>query len=400
MRAPSGFRYMRALVGAMALLATACSAPVSERAAPAEERTTTTFEDYPDAITRWVRRMASEPRPVEPSAMPPRHLDAETFPVSLVPRERIVWGGVAPDAIPAIDDPDFEQASLVDWLDDREAVLVLQHEGEPRAYPIQVLMWHEIVNDEVDGRPVAVTYCPLCNSGVAFDRTVDGRTLDFGTSGSLYLSALVMYDRQTESLWTHFDGRAVVGRLAGAELEMLPMSTVAWGDFRQAHPDAEVLSRETGYDRPYGRNAYRGYDQGDGPLGGFFPGAVDPRQAGMARVVGFGDGDEAVAVLTEYLAEVGVVNLELDGRPVVVWHVPGTASALHRQRVADGDDVGATGVFFTDGSVFSRVGTELVDDATNASSPSPTSIRSGSPGPATGRRRRSSAEPGIPGEIA
>ena len=364
MRAPSGFRYMRTLVGAMALLATACSAPVSERAAPAEERTTTTFEDYPDAITRWVRRMASEPRPVEPSAMPPRHLDAETFPVSLVPRERIVWGGVAPDAIPAIDDPDFEQASSVDWLDDREAVLVLQHEGEPRAYPIQVLMWHEIVNDEVDGRPVAVTYCPLCNSGVAFDRTVDGRTLDFGTSGSLYLSALVMYDRQTESLWTHFDGRAVVGRLAGAELEMLPMSTVAWGDFRQAHPDAEVLSRETGYDRPYGRNAYRGYDQGDEPLGGFFPGAVDPRQAGMARVVGFGDGDEAVAVLTEYLAEVGVVNLELDGRPVVAWHVPGTASALHRDRVADGDDVGATGVFFTDGSVFSRDGTELVDDAT------------------------------------
>jgi hypothetical protein len=179
---------MRALVVATALLATACSAPVSERAAPAEERTTTTFEDYPDAITRWVRRMASEPRPVEPSAMPPRHLDAETFPVSLVPRERIVWGGVAPDAIPAIDDPDFEQASSVDWLDDREAVLVLQHEGEPRAYPIQVLMWHEIVNDEVDGRPVAVTYCPLCNSGVAFDRTVDGRTLDFGTSGSLYLS--------------------------------------------------------------------------------------------------------------------------------------------------------------------------------------------------------------------
>jgi hypothetical protein len=366
MRAPSGFREVRTLVVTLALLAAACSGSASERVTPVDKSTTTTVEDYPDAVTRWLRRMASEPRPVEPSALPPRHLDAETFPVSLVPREGIVWGGVAPDAIPAIDNPVFEQASSVDWLDDREAVLVLQLEGEPRAYPVQVLMWHEIVNDVLDGRPVAVTYCPLCNSGVAFDRTVGGRTLDFGTSGSLYLSALVMYDRQTESLWTHFDGRAVVGTLAteSAELERLPLSTVAWGDFRRAHPDADVLSKQTGYDRPYGRNAYPGYDQGDGPLSGYFPGAVDPRQAGMARVVGFGDGDQAVAVLTDHLAEVGVVHLELDGRPVDVWHVPGTASALHRDRVADGDDVGATGVFFTDGSVFSREGTKLVDDAT------------------------------------
>src|SRR5918994_1542044 len=178
MRAPSGFREVRTLVVTLALLAAACSGSASERVTPVDESTTTTVEDYPDAVTRWLRRMASEPRPVEPSALPPRHLDAETFPVSLVPREGIVWGGVAPDAIPAIDNPVFEQASSVDWLDDREAVLVLQLEGEPRAYPVQVLMWHEIVNDVLDGRPVAVTYCPLCNSGVAFDRTVGGRTLD------------------------------------------------------------------------------------------------------------------------------------------------------------------------------------------------------------------------------
>jgi hypothetical protein len=363
MRALSGSWCMRALLVTVALLAAACSGPGSERATPAEE-TTPAVDDYPDAITRRLHRMANEPRPVEPSAIPPRHLDAETFPVSLVPRDGIVWGGVAPDAIPAIDDPVFEQASSVDWLDDREAVLVLQLDGAVRAYPIQVLMWHEIVNDEVEGRPVAVTYCPLCSSGVAFDRTVDGRTLDFGTSGSLYLSALVMYDRQSESLWTHFDGRAVLGTQAGAELDVLPMSTVAWGDFRRAHPDAQVLSKDTGYDRPYGRNAYRGYDQGDAPLPGFFRGEVDARQAGMARVVGFGEGDDAVAVLTKHLAEVGVVDLELGGRPVVVWHVPGTASALHRDCVADGDDVGATGVFFTDGEAFSRDGEELVDDAT------------------------------------
>jgi hypothetical protein len=357
---------VRTFLVTVVLLAAACSGLTSERTGPADESTPTTVDDYPDAITRRLHRMANEPRPVEPSAIPPRHLDPETFPVSLVPRDGIVWGGVAPDAIPAIDDPAFEPANSVDWLDDREAVLVVQLDGAVRAYPIQVLMWHEIVNDEVDGRPVAVTYCPLCNSGVAFDRTVDGRTLDFGTSGSLYLSALVMYDRQTESLWTHFDGKAVVGTLAGAELEVLPMSTVAWGDLRRAHPDADVLSKDTGYDRPYGRNAYRGYDQGDAPLSGFFRGEVDARQAGMARVVGFGDGDDAVAVITEHLAEVGVIDLELGGRPVVVWHVPGTASALHRDRVADGEDVGATGVFFTDGQAFSRDGDELVEDDTGA----------------------------------
>jgi hypothetical protein len=122
MRAPSGFREVRALVVTLALLAAACGGgDVGERVAPADDpTTTTTVEDYPDAVTRWLRRMAAEPRPVEPSALPPRHLDAEKFPVSLVPRERIVWGGVAPDAIPAIDDPVFERASSVDWLDDRD----------------------------------------------------------------------------------------------------------------------------------------------------------------------------------------------------------------------------------------------------------------------------------------
>ena len=185
-----------------------------------------------------------------------------------------------------------------------------------------VLMWHEIVNDDIAGRPVAVTYCPLCNSGVAYGRRVDGRTLDFGTSGSLYLSALVMYDRQTESLWTRFDGTAVVGTLVGTELARLPTAMDSWADLRTDHPDTIVLSKQTGYERPYGRNAYQGYDQDDGPLPGFFPGRVDPRQAGMARVVGFGDGDGAVAVLTEHLARIGVAHLELDGRPIVAGTCP------------------------------------------------------------------------------
>ena len=131
-----------------------------------------------------------------------------------------------------------------------------------------------------------------------------------------------------------------------------------------------VLSRDTGHDRPYGRNPYAGYDQGDGPLTGFFSGEVDPRQAAMTRVVGVHDGGESLAMPTERLAESGSVTATLDGRPVVLWHLPGTASSLQAPRVADGDDVGATGVFYTDRlrdgrsapSGFRRQGTRFADD--------------------------------------
>ena len=289
--------------------------------------------------------MASEPRPVENSAMPPRHLDEEKFPEVLVERDRIVSGGLLPDQIPAIDEPQFAPAHDIDWLGDDEAVLVLQTGSEVRAYPVQVLMWHEIVNDVVDGVPVAVTYCPLCNSGIAFDRRVDGRVLDFGTSGTLYQSALVMYDRQTESLWTHFDGRAVVGTLVGAVLGPMLLSTVGWRDFLDAHPDAPVLTRDTGYGRSYGRNPYVSYDTIEKPLTGYYSGDVDDRLAPMTRVVGIHSGSDPVAVELSELRERGVIEVVVDGRPVTVWHRPGLASSLDAVQVADGDDVGAVGAF-------------------------------------------------------
>ena len=114
-----------------------------------------------------------------------------------------------------------------------------------RAYPVQVMTWHEIVNDTVGEVPVAVTYCPLCNSGVAFCRQVGDRLLDFGTSGMLYADNLVMYDRQTESLWPQLTGQASVGVLTGTRLESLPVGVAGWDQFRRAHPDALVLSRDT-----------------------------------------------------------------------------------------------------------------------------------------------------------
>jgi hypothetical protein len=354
------------------VVSAACSGSTTDTgvAGSPPDATSTTVEDYPDAITRHLRRLAAEPRPVERSALPPRHLDTEVFPESLVERSLIVSGGPPPDGIPSIDEPVFQRADTVDWLEPEEAVLALDLDGSMRAYPVQVLMWHEIVNDVVDGRPVTVTYCPLCNSGVAFDPRVGGEILDFGTSGSLYHSALVMYDRQTETLWTHFDGRAVVGTLVGTQLELLSLATVSWRDFRETHPEAPVLTRETGHDRPYGRNPYGAYDQMDGPLPGFFAGDVDARNAAMARVVGLGSGDGAVAVALEHLARVGTTHTMLDGRPVVVWHVPGTASSLQAPTVAGGDDIGATGAFVAVGPdgplAFERDGRRFTDRETGS----------------------------------
>ena len=235
------------------------------------------------------------------------------------------------------------------------------------------MIWHEIVNDHIGDRPVTVTYCPLCNSAVAFDRRVGERVLDFGTSGSLHRSALVLYDRQTESLWTQFDGLAVIGTLVGEQLEQLTVSTVSWADARADHPDALVLSRDTGYDRPYGTSRYSAVDTLDRPLSGWFTEEVDDRFAAYDRLVGIdGVGDaEPIAVMHSLVAAEGVVAAEVGGRPVTVWHQPGTASPLNDDTVAGGDDVGATGAFFADpdevddGSLtFTRTNDGFVDDQT------------------------------------
>jgi hypothetical protein len=300
--------------------------------------------EYRDAIARHLDRLAREPRPVDRSALPPRHMDAEAFPTALVPRDRIVSGGPPPDGIPSIDDPDFESVAEVDWIGDREPVLVLDLDGHTKVYPLQVLMWHEIVNDEISGRPVTVTYCPLCNTGIAYDRTVDARVLDFGVSGSLYQSAMVMYDRQTESLWSHFTAQAIVGALTGTRLDVVPVATVAWSDFRAAHPDGLVLSRDTGFDRNYGRNPYVGYDDPDDfPF--LFEGEVDGRLAVKERVVGIRDDEQGIAVRLAELERAKVMEVALGDRHLVVWVKPGTASSLDAASVAGGRDVGATGVF-------------------------------------------------------
>ena len=216
--------------------------PASDRAAESDPATT-------DQIEPGAREDTAS------ALEDPRH---PSFAEPLLDPDLVVSGGPPPDGIPAIDEPTFQRADQVGWLEDEEPVLSLTVGEETRAYPLQVMTWHEIVNDTVDDVPVAVTYCPLCNSGVAFEREVDGRVLSFGTSGMLYADNLVMYDRQTESLWPQLTGQAAIGALTGQQLVAIPMGVVAWTDFRDANPTALVLTRDTGFDRPYGSNPYVG----------------------------------------------------------------------------------------------------------------------------------------------
>ncbi|MEK7423785.1 MAG: DUF3179 domain-containing protein [Actinomycetota bacterium] len=291
------------------------------------------------------------------------------LPEPAVPIAELRSGGPPPDGIPPIDEPRFLPAAEVDFLAENEPVLAVDIDGEARAYPVQILIWHEIVNDTIADIPVAVTYCPLCNSAVAYDRRVDGRVLSFGTSGLLWNSALVMYDRQTETLWSHFTGEGIVGVLTGTDLETFPVATVPWGAWRDAHSDSLVLSTETGFSRDYGSNPYPGYDDVNSqPF--LFEGEVDGRFTAMTRVIGIEQGDAAAAVPLVDLRDRRVVQVQLDGRQLTVWWSPGTASALDQQVIADGDDVGATGVFvpLVDGDLltFSPAGGGFVDAETTS----------------------------------
>lgn len=263
----------------------------------------------------------------------------------LVEYDEILSGGPPRDGIPSIDAPQFvDPAGAEAWLADNEPVIALILNEEARAYPLQILTYHEIVNDVVGGVPVIVTFCPLCNSAIVFERQLAGQLFEFGTSGLLRNSDLIMYDRTTESLWQQFTGQAIVGELTGRTLSFLPSAIVSFGDFRVAYPAGQILSRETGYDRPYGTNPYVGYDTIDqNPF--LFDGPLDGRLPAMARVVTISFADLDVAYPLSILAEMGVINDRPGNHDLVLFYQPGTSTALGSSQIADGEDVGATAVF-------------------------------------------------------
>lgn len=288
-----------------------------------------------------------------------------------VPFTDILSGGPPKDGIPAIDNPVFIRIEEADeWLSPREPVILFDIGDDARAYPLQILTYHEIVNDVVGGVPVVVTFCPLCNTAIAFESTVDGRVLDFGTTGRLRFSNLLMYDRQTESWWQQATGDAVVGEFTGTQLTFLPAVIISWEEFRTRHPDGQVLSRDTGFSRPYGRNPYGGYDDvRQSPFlyrGPATPGILPP----VARVITLDLNGEAVAYPYEVLENVRVVNDHVGGIDVAVFWAPGTASALDSSSIADSRDVGAATAFNRKvGDVtlsFQFDGSDIVDDQTGS----------------------------------
>lgn len=261
------------------------------------------------------------------------------FENSLVDLDEIQSGGPPKDGIPPVDDPKFDTIGEASkWLNPREPVVVVSIDGETKAYPIQILTWHEIVNDSVAGTPISVTFCPLCNATIVFDRRKDGVVLDFGTTGRLRKSDLIMYDRQTESWWQQFTGQAIVGTLAGTVLDRLPASIVAYEDFRAAYPASQVLSRRTGYRRAYGNNPYRGYDSiDDQPFLFFDP--VDERLPPMERVLDVSIGDTHKLYPFSAFKTEAVINDQVEDMPVVVFSRQGTLSALDGSLIADSREV-------------------------------------------------------------
>ncbi len=292
------------------------------------------------------------------------------FELHSVPLEEIVSGGPGKDGIPAIDDPKFVDTAAADeYLRDQEPVIAFQLNSDARAYPLQILIWHEMVNDVVGGKPVLVTFCPLCGTAHVFERTVDGVTYDFGTTGRLLDTDLVMYDRQTESWWQQTAGDAIVGDLTGTQLSSLPASIISWGDFKKTFPLGKVLSRDTGFSRPYGRNPYTGYDDIDSsPF--LFNEASDPRLPPIERVVTVTLGGEDAAYPFSVLEEKRVVNDTVGGRPVAVFFAPGSKSALDRDSVGDSQGTGASGVFVPEVNgqslTFRAAGDAIVDEETGS----------------------------------
>jgi hypothetical protein len=263
-----------------------------------------------------------------------------------VPLSQFEDGGPPRDGIPPIDHPTAGGLSAGDrFLSSREPVITVEVNGQARAYPEQILVWHEIVNDRLDGRQVAVTYCPLCNSALVFDRRVPGRTLTFGTTGKLRNSDLVMWDRQTQSWWQQFSGTALVGRYTGTRLRALDSQVLSWAQFKASHPHGTVLLRPKGFDRPYGQNPYVGYDTVPTSRPNLYGGRLDPRLPPLERVVAVFAGRDAAVVPFSALARQPVVTGSVGGRPLVVLYARGVASALDERDIARSRDVGTAGAF-------------------------------------------------------
>lgn len=265
---------------------------------------------------------------------------------SIVDFDEILVGNPTKDGIPALLNPKLEPVEeAAAWLSDRSPVIAVEIDGEARAYPQAILMWHEIANDEIAGLPVAVTFCPLCNSSISFDRRVGDALLDFGVSGFLRNSDLVMYDRQSETWWQQLTGEGLVGAYAGALLDIVPSQVISFASFAERHPQGLVLSRDTGFSRQYGINPYRDYDSRPGrPF--LFRGELDTRLGSpVDHVLAATVNGIAKAYPFSILRAEKVINDSIGGSPVAAFFQAGVASALGDSVIDNAADLGTAALY-------------------------------------------------------
>lgn len=276
--------------------------------------------------TPWTDLPRSLQALIPPSEEPIKHS---------VPLEEILGGGPPKDGIPSIDKPIYESVIRADqYLKDDGLGILIERNGTARFYPYQILVWHEIVNDTFEGEPILVTYCPLCATGIVFERLVDGEAVEFGTSGKLWNSNLVMYDRKTQSLWSQAFGEAIVGSKTRETLRQLPAITVSWADFKKAYPNGEVLSRETGAIRDYTRDPYGDYYTNNDVL---FPLTnTDDRLNLKEFVFGLRVEEARKAYPDAAVREAGVVNDTVGGKVVVLWLDEDLDAVRGFERMQDG----------------------------------------------------------------
>lgn len=279
-------------------------------------------------------------------------------------------GGPPKDGIPSIDNPVFiTQEEAAGWIEPAEPIIAFAHQEKARAYPLQILIWHEIVNDKIGDIPILVTFCPLCYSAIVFDRRIKNETHDFGVSGFLRHSDMIMFDRKTESLWQQFTGEAVVGDYTGTELTVLHSQIISFEQFRDAYPDGVVLSKDTGHQRAYGQNPYTGYDDiNNTPF--LMDNIEDNRLPPMEKVIGVRISDTQKAYPYSLTRESVVINDNIEQTPVVVFHTEGARSALDATEISKSQENGSTGAFLRTVNKqvleFTYRSGEIIDTQTNS----------------------------------
>ncbi len=362
----------------------ACAPAEKEQSAPADDKPPAIESATPEGTA--TERVKKPVELVENDAPPPgaaREFPKTKFAISTVPFSEVISGGPPRDGIPAIREPRFEPVSVADdWLGNREMVFVIDGapygSDEVHIYPVQIFIYHEIVNDIFNDTNIAVTYCPLCNSALAFRaQTEDGQQLTLGVSGRLRYSNMIMFDDQNETWWQQATGEAIVGDLVGQSLPIVPLVTLSWAEAKRAYPDAHVLSRQTGFNRPYGRNPYTGYDTLQHPF--LYRGPeIDPSRDPFARVLVVELGGKQQEYFYNELRSAGITVDRVGGTDIVIFWDDQTASPLDQGNTDEGRIVGSANAFQSGANgqklTFSLKGNGEITDSQTGSSWSPSGI--------------------------